>query len=367
MEYKEYKLEELVKIKYGRDQKRVASPNGTIPIYGTGGFMGYATKALYTKPSVLIGRKGTIDKIRFMQNPFWTVDTLFYTEINENIILPKYFYYLLCLEDLSRYNEGTTIPSLRTETLNRIPLKIPSLEIQGKVLSVLNPIDDIIVYNTAINKNLEEQAQAIFYKYFIYISDVPTNWQEANLTNIAEYRNGLAMQKFRPQKEEKSLPVLKIKELRQGHCDLNSERCSLKIKPEYIIHDGDVIFSWSGSLLVDFWCGGTCGLNQHLFKVYSKEYEPWLYYSWTKYHLTKFISMAADRATTMGHIKRDALEQARVLIPCHDDYLEIGRLLQPLYDSMISNRVEIRKLSKLRDTLLPRLMSGELDVSNIEL
>ena len=75
MEYKEYKLEELVKIKYGRDQKRVASPNGTIPIYGTGGFMGYATKALYTKPSVLIGRKGTIDKIRFMQNPFWTVDT----------------------------------------------------------------------------------------------------------------------------------------------------------------------------------------------------------------------------------------------------------------------------------------------------
>ena len=155
MEYKEYKLEELVKIKYGRDQKRVVSPNGTIPIYGTGGFMGYATKALYTKPSVLIGRKGTIDKIRFMQSPFWTVDTLFYTEINENIILPKYFYYLLCLEDLSRYNEGTTIPSLRTETLNRIPLKIPSLEIQGKVLSALNPIDDKIEHNIAINKNLD--------------------------------------------------------------------------------------------------------------------------------------------------------------------------------------------------------------------
>ena len=155
MEYKEYKLEELVKIKYGRDQKCVVSPNGTIPIYGTGGFMGYATKALYTKPSVLIGRKGTIDKIRFMQSPFWTVDTLFYTEINENIILPKYFYYLLCLEDLSRYNEGTTIPTLRTEELNRIPLKIPSLEIQGKVLSVLNPIDDIIASNRAINKNLD--------------------------------------------------------------------------------------------------------------------------------------------------------------------------------------------------------------------
>lgn len=293
---------------------------------------------------------------------------------NREKIIPRYLYSFLKSEQ--RLAELQHLAETRSGTFPQItfdaelaPLKIilPAYDTQKKIVDIISVFDDKIALNRKINKNLEEQAQAIFYKYFIYISDVPTNWQEANLTNIAEYRNGLAMQKFRPQKEEKSLPVLKIKELRQGHCDLNSERCSLKIKPEYIIHDGDVIFSWSGSLLVDFWCGGTCGLNQHLFKVYSKEYEPWLYYSWTKYHLTKFISMAADRATTMGHIKRDALEQARVLIPCHDDYLEIGRLLQPLYDSMISNRVEIRKLSKLRDTLLPRLMSGELDVSNIEL
>ena len=293
---------------------------------------------------------------------------------NREKIIPRYLYSFLKSEQ--RLAELQHLAETRSGTFPQItfdaelaPSKIilPAYDTQKKIVDIISVFNDKIALNRKINKNLEEQAQAIFYKYFIYISDVPTNWQEANLTNIAEYRNGLAMQKFRPQKEEKSLPVLKIKELRQGHCDLNSERCSLKIKPEYIIHDGDVIFSWSGSLLVDFWCGGTCGLNQHLFKVYSKEYEPWLYYSWTKYHLTKFISMAADRATTMGHIKRDALEQARVLIPCHDDYLEIGRLLQPLYDSMISNRVEIRKLSKLRDTLLPRLMSGELDVSNIEL
>ena len=293
---------------------------------------------------------------------------------NREKIIPRYLYSFLKseqilaeLQHLAETRSGT-FPQI-TFDAELAPLKIilPAYDTQKKIVDIISVFDDKIALNRKINKNLEKQAQAIFYKHFIYISDVPTNWQEANLTNIAEYRNGLAMQKFRPQKEEKSLPVLKIKELRQGHCDLNSERCSLKIKPEYIIHDGDVIFSWSGSLLVDFWCGGTCGLNQHLFKVYSKEYEPWLYYSWTKYHLTKFISMAADRATTMGHIKRDALEQARVLIPCHDDYLEIGRLLQPLYDSMILNRVEIRKLSKLRDTLLPRLMSGELDVSNIEL
>ena len=286
---------------------------------------------------------------------------------DESVVSTKYLYYLFRVHNLRYLDSGSAQSQITISDLEKLQIMLPEISVQKKIARFFSNIDEKILVNMEINKNLEEQAQAIFYKYFIYISDVPTNWQEANLTNIAEYRNGLAMQKFRPQKEEKSLPVLKIKELRQGHCDLNSERCSLKIKPEYIIHDSDVIFSWSGSLLVDFWCGGTCGLNQHLFKVYSKEYEPWLYYSWTKYHLTKFISMAADRATTMGHIKRDALEQARVLIPCHDDYLEIGRLLQPLYDSMISNRVEIRKLSKLRDTLLPRLMSGELDVSNIEL
>ena len=91
--------------------------------------------------------------------------------------------------------------------------------------------------------------------------------------DIADYLNGLAMQKYRPKDGETGLPVLKIKELRQGICDASSELCSPSIKSEYIIHDGDIIFSWSGSLLVDIWCGGTCGLNQHLFKVTSNNYD----------------------------------------------------------------------------------------------
>lgn len=175
------------------------------------------------------------------------------------------------------------------------------------------------------------------------------------------------MQKFRPTSDESGIPVLKIKELRQGRCDTNSDLCSPTIKSEYIIHDGDVIFSWSGTLLVDFWCGGVCGLNQHLFKVSSKQYDQWFYYSWTKYHLDRFIEVAADKATTMGHIKRDELAKAQVLIPNTDDYVRIGNLLQPMYDLIITNRIEIKRLSNLRDTLLPILMSGELDLSNIDI
>ena len=120
-----------------------------------------------------------------------------------------------------------------------------------------------------VNDNLEQQARAIFSNEFLNLEVLPDGWKQASLIDIADYLNGLAMQKHRPTADEAGIPVLKIKELRQGCCDDNSELCSPNIKSEYIIHDGDVIFSWSGSLLVDFWCGGICGLNQHLFKVAS--------------------------------------------------------------------------------------------------
>ena len=197
------------------------------------------------------------------------------------------------------------------------------------------------------------------------MDDIPANWTKSSLLGIADYLNGLAMQKYRPAEKEQGLPVLKIKELRQGSCDANSELCSPSIKPEYVVHDGDVIFSWSGSLLIDLWCGGTCGLNQHLFKVTSKIYDKWFYYAWTNYHLQKFAAIAADMATTMGHIKREELSKAGVLIPSRSDYERIGSLLAPLYDLVISNRIENRKLASLRNELLPQLMTGQLDVSKI--
>ena len=187
------------------------------------------------------------------------------------------------------------------------------------------------------------------------------------MLEVAHYLNGLAMQKYRPNDEDLGIPVLKIKELRQGFCDSNSELCSSSISSDYIVQNGDMIFSWSGSLLVDFWCGGTCGLNQHLFKVTSTSYDKWFYYSWTKYHLQKFIAIASDKATTMGHIKRADLEKAKVLIPSSIEYNHIGNLLTPLYNFIIANRIMNKKLYTLRDELLSQLMSGELDVSALDI
>lgn len=154
MKFNKFALSELATIKYGKNQKKVLYDSGTVPIFGTGGLMGFATTSLYDKPSVLIGRKGTIGKVKYVEQPFWTVDTLFYTIINTDLVIPKYLFYVMSLIDLNNYNEGTTIPSLRKETLNRLEFDIPDLDEQRKILSCLNPIDEKIELNNEINNNL---------------------------------------------------------------------------------------------------------------------------------------------------------------------------------------------------------------------
>lgn len=280
-----------------------------------------------------------------------------------------FLYYMMkyYIPHLTTKENGTIFGSVNRNDISNLEVDIPEdKEVQKNIARYLEMIDDKILLYKNINNNLEQQANAIFIKEFLRFENLPKGWKKASLIDIADYLNGLAMQKYRPKPTEPGIPVLKIRELRQGFCDKNSDLCSQKIKKEYIVQDDDVIFSWSGSLLVDFWCGGTCGLNQHLFKVTSNKYDKWFYYVWTKYHLDRFITVAADRATTMGHIKRDELSKAEVLIPDRESYLRIGNLLQNIYDSILLNRKEAKLLSELRDALIPKLLNGEVEISNID-
>ena len=170
------------------------------------------------------------------------------------------------------------------------------------------------------------------------------------------------MQKFRPKDKELGIPVLKIKELGQKSCDSSSDICSESIKPEYIVNDGDVIFSWSGTLKIDIWCGGICGLNQHLFKVTSKIYPKWFYYYWTKQHLNKFIRIAKDKAVTMGHIKREDLDKSQLSIPNNKNFRTMNNIIGPLLEKQITLNIENRFLIQLRDAFLPKLMNNEIKI-----
>ena len=334
-------------------------------------------KANAYKGDVVITHRGTLGQIVFIPqnslfNRYVISQSQFRVRCNEKV-LPEYIVYYFHTR-IGQYKllsnaSQVGVPALAraSTTFQEIEIQLPDISVQRKIVNILEIFRQKIEINHAINENLLQQAQAIFTQEFLVFDKVPDSWQEGSLLDIADYLNGIAMQKFRPKEGEQGLPVLKIKELRQGSCDANSELCSPSIKPEYIVHDGDVIFSWSGSLLVDLWCGGTCGLNQHLFKVTSSKYDKWFYYAWTNHHLDKFAAIAAGMATTMGHIKREELAKAEVLIPSKADYDRIGGLLAPLYDLVIANRIENRKLAALRDELLPQLMSGQIDVSEVSL
>ena len=302
-----------------------------------------------------------------------------YLNCNPQIVESSYLYYQLQGPHFKSYihlmSTGATIKHISLKTMREYVFELPSLTDQRRIASILSSLDRKIELNNKINADLEEMAQAIFKNWFVdfepfkdgkfvdsELGMIPEGWKVGRLTEIASYMNGLAMQKFPPENDEDSLPVLKIKELGQGFCGPDSDRCSCNIKDECKVHNGDVIFSWSGTLLVDVWCGGDCGLNQHLFKVTSKEYPKWFYYYWTKHHLQEFIHIAKDKAVTMGHIKRGHLEEALVAIPDNDSMERAHELFEPILSKMISLRLENSRLSLLRDTLLPRLMSGELEV-----
>ena len=322
------------------------------------------------------------------------------------LVDPFFLCYLLKSPEVYNYIanncvSGSALPRIVLKDFKEVKLRVPSLMRQKEIVSILKSLDDKIEVNWRINDNfyfvflevmliwlltslendnLEQLAQALFKSWLLDFEPfkdgefeetelglIPKGWEVVSLSAIADYINGLAMQKYRPIEGEKGLPVLKIKELGQGNTDVSSELCSPSLIGEkYIIDDGDIIFSWSGTLMVKVWCGGKCGLNQHLFVVEPKDYPHWFAYQWTKHHLDNFIHIAKDKAVTMGHIKRGELDKAKVVVPDETSMTAIDSMMKLLHSQIISNKIESRRLAQLRDTLLPRLMSGELKVNEIE-
>ena len=374
MEWKDVRLGDILNFRRGHDLPHSAMKPGNIPVAGSNGVIGYHDTATPIKPILTIGRSGNVGKPYFYEEAWAHNTTLYVDDFKGND--PKFLYYLCQTMPFANFGGGSAVPTLNRNHIHPLKTKIPvKVEDQRRIASILSSLDRKIELNNKINADLEEMAQAIFKNWFVdfepfkdgkfvdsELGMIPEGWKVGRLTEIASYMNGLAMQKFPPENNEDSLPVLKIKELGQGFCGTDSDRCSCNIKDECKIHNGDVIFSWSGTLLVDVWCGGDCGLNQHLFKVTSKDYPKWFYYYWTKHHLQEFIHIAKDKAVTMGHIKRGHLEEAMVAILDNDSMEKAHELFEPILSKMISLRLENSRLSLLRDTLLPRLMSGELEV-----
>jgi len=357
-DWKEHKLGDVLEIKYGKDHKTLAE--GNIPCLGSGGIMRFVDKSIYSEESILIPRKGTLNNIMYQNKPFWTVDTMFWSKINHFKVNGKFLFYQLTLIDYANLNVGSAVPSLTVPVINDIEISLPPLPEQTAIASILSSLDNKIDLLHRQNATLEKMAETLFRQWFV--EEAKEEWEIMSLSQMANFLNGLACQKFPPKNEIDKLPVLKIKELSHG-INENSDWASTDIKPEFIIRNGDVIFAWSASLMVKIWDGQDCILNQHLFKVTSEDYPKWFYYLWCKYHLAEFIAIAASHATTMGHIKRGDLEEATVFIPSASVLDSMSVRIEPLVEKAIQNSSQIRTLTALRDNLLPKLMSGEITIN----
>jgi len=286
---------------------------------------------------------------------------------------------------IAGFSSGSALPRLTLVNLKQIPVVKPNITEQRTRSSILADLDSKIELNQNMNKTLEEIGQAIFKHWFIdfefpneqgkpYKSsggemvyneelekEMPKDWEIKPLDEIANFLNGLALQKYPPESETEFLPVIKIRELRQGLTE-SCDKASQKIPNEYVVDDGDVLFSWSGSLEVVIWTSGKGALNQHLFKVTSKDYPKWFYYYWILQYLPQFRHIAEGKATTMGHIQRHHLKDSLVIVPDKPTFQRMDKNLDSILDKLIQVNIESRNLSQIRDSLLPKLISGKIRV-----
>ena len=380
-DWKIFSLGDLAKIKYGKNQKKVQSDDGKFPIYGTGGLIGYANKFLYDKPSVLIGRKGSISKVKFIDKPFWTVDTLFYTEINESLAIPKFLYYSLSSIDLYHYNEGTTIPSLRTETLNKLEINLPPLETQKKIAAVLSSLDDKIELNNQINKNLEQQAQAIFKNYFV--ENFNSDWKEIYLSEIANFIGGYSYKGNELKISDTAMVTIKNFNRNGGFKldGLKEIQPSAKLKIEHDINLFDVVVAHTdltqnaeiignAENILSFGGYKKIIFSMDVVKVVPKndKVSKFLLGEILRTKEFKNHCLGYVNGTTVLHLSKKALPEYKLFFPTDFSVLnEIDKIIFAVYEKISTNIEENLRLAEMRDLLLPKLLSGEIDVSAVEI
>ena len=283
-------------------------------------------------------------------------------EVNdEKELMSEYLEMYLSRSEFDReavfYAIGGVRGSLEWSDFCDMQLPVPPIEEQRRIVSEYQTVERRIANNEALIQKLEETAQAIYHHTFVEGIDeenLPEGWRKDVLYDIAEFLNGKPCQNFATI-ESHFIPVLKIRELGLGYTDKDSDKVVNTFPKEYIIHYGDLVFSWSASLFVDFWCYKEVALNQHLFKVTSNEFPLWFCYLWIKYHISIWKNIITAKAVSMGHIKKNDLQSAVVFIPTKKEMQDLDSMIAPLFNYMMNLKRENIHLRTLLSLLTSKL------------
>lgn len=370
MEYKKCKLKELLTIKNGKDHKKLAE--GDYPVYGSGGYMRSVNSFLYDRTSILLPRKGTLSNIQYVSgNPFWTVDTIYYTVLNENLYDPYYLFLYLNALDLSGYDSGASIPSMTSKTYYSLNVELPEKKIQAKVANTIRAYDNLIENNNKRIKLLEQMAENLYKEWFVrfrfpgyedieFEEKKPRSWkvgteEKKHLTpSIFKYDEFKNIGSFL---RGKNITAVKMVE---GYIPV----ISAGVQPSGYHNEANVF----GESLTISASGANAGyLQYHLQDIWAADCS---YYQddaiiWFVYNTLKFLQPVISNlqcGAAQPHVYPKNINRLCVLIPTEELIYKYNDFVKPYYDEIKILNQRNQLLTKQRDLLLPRLMSGRLEV-----
>ena len=377
-----YRLSDLVKIKNGKDHKMLS--NGKYPVLGSGGIMRYVDKFLYDKPSVLLPRKGTLDNIQYCDMPFWTVDTLYYTEVNTNLANPYYLYRYLSLLDLSNLDSGTGVPSMTFDNYYGLKIFLPNIEKQTKIAQILQTLDKKITINRQINQNLEAMAKQLYDYWFVQFDfpneegkpykssggkmvwheklkrNIPIGWNNGTLIDIANITMGQSPDGT--SYNEIGEGVL----FYQGSTDFGMRFPSVRqytTAPSRFAKKGDILMSVRAPVGAVNIANNDCCIGRGLSALNSK-----IGSTTHLYYILNDLRIVFDQrnavGTTFGSITKEDLYSLPIVIPAKEVISAFDKICSPMFDRQMLLGEEIDSLIKQRDELLPLLMNGQVSVNS---
>ncbi len=389
-EWKEYKLGDVLTIKYGKDHKQLA--DGDIPIYGSGGIMRYGERSLYDGPSILIPRKGSLNNVIYADKPFWTVDTMFWSIINDSIANPLFVYYSICKKDFASLNVGSAVPSLTVPVIEDIDILLPPKATQDKVVSILKSLDDKIELNRHINDNLEQQTQALFKSWFVdfepflreeffksdsLFGDIPVEWHIVAIKDLSVYiTDYVANGSFASLRENVRLydkpnyaHFIRNTDLKAESYKMYVDKHSYEFLSKSVLEGGEIIISNVGDVGSVFLCPKlekpmTLGNNIILLRP-KKDYLTFYLYMLFKGGIGQHLIDGVTGGSAQRKFNKTDFKSIKLMMPPVNILIKFDRIVKPIFSKIEENRDEISRLISLRDTLLPKLMSGELKINDI--
>ena len=380
METKKYRLKEVLKIGNGKDHSSLGE--GIIPVYGSGGFMRNVDSFLYDGESVLLPRKGSLSNIQYVRGKFWTVDTCYYTKIDNTIVDPYFLFILLKSLDLSGFDSGASIPSMTSKTYYRLKVDIPNIETQKKIALYIKKYDSLIELNTKRIKTLEQMAENLYKEWFVrfrfpghenaeFENGIPKGWEVLRIKELSSLKSGYAFKSewF----TDEGYCVAKIKDIGSVIMDTNDlsfveEKNCTKAR-KFILNEGDLTIALTGATIGKISIVPKFDVpiytNQRLGKFFNGNNPidrlPFLYCFFSQKEITQTILNISNASSAQPNISPEQIENIKFIGNKRliDIFNEQTKLM---FKQILVLHYKNDSLIKQRDLLLPRLMSGKLEV-----